>query len=164
MKHIKKSHQYNGEITLYPLKYLLFGVLAPDVQNLVDDPSNLANYWQLIPFVHLSVTLDEKEVICVARDLLSKNKDHFAPLHVVHLSPSLRGYVTQSTSTASYPLLSLSPTCSPKRHHPLSESALSDYEQNEDERMKKSRTKEEQRVRKSNLERKMISLYIDCTE
>jgi hypothetical protein len=72
MKHIKKSYQYNGEITLYPLKYLLFGVLAPDVQNLVDDPSNLANYWQLIPFVHLSVTLDEKEVICIARDLLSK--------------------------------------------------------------------------------------------
>jgi hypothetical protein len=63
-----------------------------------------------------------------------------------------------------HPLLSLPPTCSPKLHHPLSESALSDYEQNEDERMKKSRTEEEQRVRKSNLERKMISLYIDCTE
>jgi hypothetical protein len=41
---------------------------------------------------------------------------------------------------------------------------ISDYEQNEHERMNKSITEEEQRVRKSNLERKMISLYIDCTE
>lgn len=61
-----------------------FGVPTPNVQNLVDDPPNLANYWHLIPSVHLSVTLNGNEVTCVERDLLKPESTNFAPPRLMH--------------------------------------------------------------------------------
>jgi hypothetical protein len=44
--------------------------ITPNVSKLLDDPLELVNVWQVIPFVHSPVYLDEKSVTCNAHDLL----------------------------------------------------------------------------------------------
>jgi hypothetical protein len=72
VENIQELHLPLGKLHFTPLMYPHIGDLTPNVQKLIDDPHDVKNTCQSRPSVHLLVTLDEKEVTCITRDLLSK--------------------------------------------------------------------------------------------
>jgi hypothetical protein len=71
----------NGKVHFTPLMYPPIGNLTPNVQFLVDDPSEVVSVCHREPSVHMPVILDKNCVTCSARSRLTQFPSPNYPRH-----------------------------------------------------------------------------------